>query len=104
MLIIGGIGLKYGKPQRLSECATVGARGRGSCSSSSTPSPGPAPGPAVYATDYRGNVCGVDSPVQSKKYTAYPRTQEDFLVNIAKTDPLQYKFYGARPGGRGGVR
>jgi hypothetical protein len=80
-------------------------RGCGFSASANQRAGPPAASPAaVYATDYRGNVCGVDSPVQSKKYTAYPRTQQDFLMNVAKTDPLQYKFYGARPGGRGGVR
>lgn len=34
------------------------------------------------------------------KYTTYPRTNEDFLINIAKTNPLDYKFYGARGAGR----
>lgn len=76
MFIVGGIGIRYGRPQRL-----------------------------VYGSDYRGKVCGVDEGVADKKYTAYPRTTEDFLVNVGKRNPADYKFYGAswaRAGGEGG--
>lgn len=65
MLVIGAIGIRYGKPQRL-----------------------------VYGTDYRGFTCGVDTEVKDRKYTAFPRTTEDFLTNIGKSNPLDYKFYG----------
>lgn len=65
MLVVGGIGISYGKPQRL-----------------------------VYGTDYKGRTCGVDSAVKDKRYTVYPRTTEDFLVNVGKRSPLDYKFYG----------
>ena len=65
MLIIGGIGIKYGKYQRL-----------------------------IYGTDYKGQICGVDTEVEDKIYIAYPRTNEDFLANLGKSSPLDYKFYG----------
>lgn len=65
MLIIGAIGIKYGKYQRL-----------------------------IYGTDYKGQVCGVDSEVEENIYVAYPRTNEDFLANLGKASPLDYKFYG----------
>ena len=48
----------------------------------------------VYGTDYLGRTCGVDSPVQNMRYTAYPRTNEDFVINVFKSDPLHFKFYG----------
>jgi hypothetical protein len=31
---------------------------------------------------------------ESLKYIAYPRTNEDFIANLGKTNPLDYKFYG----------
>ncbi len=65
MLVIGGIGLKYGKWQRM-----------------------------VYGTDYTGAVCGADTGREGLRYTAYPRTNEDFVANLGKTNPLDYKFYG----------
>ena len=50
---------------------------------------------AVYGTDYQGNVCGGKYSTESaNKYTAYPRTNEDFVLNVGKTNPLDYKFYG----------
>jgi len=63
MIIIGAIGLKYGKWQRL-----------------------------LYGTDYKGQVCGSD--ISSKAYVTYPRTNEDFIANLGKTNPMDYKFYG----------
>lgn len=47
----------------------------------------------VYGTDYKGQTCGVDEPVKDMKYIVYPRTNEDFLVNLTK-DPSEYTFYG----------
>lgn len=63
MIIIGAIGLRLGKWQRL-----------------------------VFGTDYNGQICGAD--VKSKSYITYPRTNEDFLANLGKTNPYDYKFYG----------
>jgi len=31
---------------------------------------------AVYGNDYKGNTCGVDKDVSSRKYTVYPRVNE----------------------------
>ncbi len=57
----------------------------------------PAPPPpsfllAVLGTDYTGNVCGADVP--GKSYITYPRTNDDFLMNFGKSNPLDYSFYG----------
>ena len=65
MLVIGAIGLKFGNPARL-----------------------------LYGTDYKGQVCGSAAAVASKKFIAYPRTNEDFLNNLQKSSPLDYTFYG----------
>lgn len=64
MLAIGGIALRLGQPQRL-----------------------------VYGNDYQGNTCGVGD-FKDRKYTVYPRVNEDFLINLGKTNPLDYKFFG----------
>lgn len=47
---------------------------------------------AVYGTDYEGKVCGWDRP--DARYVTYPRVNEDFLANLGKKNPLDYKFYG----------
>ena len=66
MLIVGAIGIKFGKWQRL-----------------------------LYGTDYQGNVCGVDDALgASAKFIVYPRTNEDFILNLQKTNPLDFSFYG----------
>jgi choline transporter-like protein 2/4/5 len=65
MIIIGAIGLRFGKWQRL-----------------------------LYGTDYKGQVCGFDGPVKDMKYITYPRTNEDFVLNMQKKSPLEYTFYG----------
>ena len=40
-------------------------------------------------------MCGVDSAAgSSATYVVYPRTNEDFLLNLQKTDPMHYSFYG----------
>ena len=42
-----------------------------------------------------GNVCGVDDALgSSANYIVYPRTNEDFILNLQKTNPLEYTFYG----------
>jgi choline transporter-like protein 2/4/5 len=64
MIIVGAIGIRLGKWQRL-----------------------------IYGTDYKGDVCGLD-PQKGKSFITYPRTNEDFLLNLQKTDPMQYSFYG----------
>jgi choline transporter-like protein 2/4/5 len=64
MITIGAIGLKYGQPGRL-----------------------------LYGVDYKGQTCGMGD-LSSKKFTAYPRMNDDFLLNLAKNSPLDYKFYG----------
>lgn len=64
MIVIGAIGLKYGNPERL-----------------------------VYGTDYTGTVCGMGAR-SSLKYTVYPRLQQDYFLNLAKSSPLDYTFYG----------
>ena len=46
---------------------------------------------AVYGVDYKGNTCGKDG---FPKYTVYPRLNEDFIINVAKSSPLDYRFYG----------
>lgn len=65
MVVVAGIALKEGNPRRL-----------------------------IYGTDYRGKVCGYDDGLKDRKLIVYPRTQEDFLINFAETNPLKYKFYG----------
>ena len=51
--------------------------------------------PPVYGTDYQGNICGGKGSTQAaNKYTTYPRTTEDFVLNVAKKNPLDYTFYG----------
>jgi solute carrier family 44 (choline transporter-like protein), member 2/4/5 len=48
----------------------------------------------LYGADYRGNTCGVEASVKTMKYTAYPRMLEDFLLNVGKTNPSEWQFYG----------
>lgn len=65
MIGIGIASRKYGEPQRL-----------------------------VYGSDYTGKTCGMDTN-EGRKYVAYPRANtEDFIANIGKTNPLEFKFYG----------
>jgi hypothetical protein len=112
MLALGAIGIRYGKPQRLGEWGVaardkpVRARPQPVAELAQPPHspplrlvtpPSAAPSPvAVYGTDYLGRTCGVDAGVASLKYTTYPRVTEDFIVNVGKSNPLDYKFYGAR--------
>lgn len=63
-LVIGTIGLIYGKPSSF-----------------------------VYGVDYEGNTCGTGAFAQ-QKYIVYPRTNQDILWNINVVNPLEYKFYG----------
>lgn len=65
MIIIGSIGIAWGNPRRL-----------------------------IFGTDYRGNVCGAEDPVKDRRLTAYPRVNEDFVMNIGRDDPADYQFYG----------
>lgn len=65
MIVIGAIGFKFGKPQRL-----------------------------VYGTDYKGRTCGTDAGVEGNYYITYPRTTEDLILNSGVKNPLDYKFYG----------
>lgn len=55
MLIIGGLGFKYGDYKRL-----------------------------IYATDYTGQICGTGS-VSGQKYAVYPRLGLDFFLNLNKS-------------------
>ncbi len=48
--------------------------------------------PAVYGADYKAQICGSD--VSEKPLITYPRTNEDYIANLAQKDPLKYKFYG----------
>lgn len=64
MFVIGGIGIRQGKWQRL-----------------------------IYGSDYVGNVCGTD-PVSGSRYIAYPRMNEDYMANFGKVNPATYTFYG----------
>lgn len=65
MVAIGIASRQYGEPQRL-----------------------------VYGSDYTGKTCGMNSN-EGRKYIAYPRANnEDFVANIGKTNPLDFKFYG----------
>ena len=64
MLVVGAIGIKFGQWQRL-----------------------------LYGTDYQGNTCGING-LSGSPYITYPRTNEDFVLNLQKTDPLTYTFYG----------
>jgi hypothetical protein len=65
MIAIGAVAIKYGKWQRL-----------------------------VYGTDYQGEVCGSATGKESSVFITYPRTNEDFIANLGKKNPLDYKFYG----------
>lgn len=47
----------------------------------------------MYGVDYQGNVCGTGAKAGAK-FTVYPRLQQDFLLNLAKSSPLDYTFYG----------
>lgn len=46
----------------------------------------------LYGTDYLGRTCGEDE-VHGLKYITYPRTAEDYLINLG-VNPLDMKFYG----------
>lgn len=66
MLAIGALGIKYGRPMRL-----------------------------LYGTDFAGRTCGAEEDgMGAKRYMTYPRTNEDFIANLGKTNPLDYTFYG----------
>jgi len=40
-------------------------------------------------------VCGLDAkPGADSKFIVYPRVNEDFILNLQKTNPLDYTFYG----------
>lgn len=84
MLIVGGIGLKYGNPERLGAYrAPVGARVRASHTISARRRPrrpilARAPFCAVYGTDYQGHVCGVDTEVKGASSRARRRSRRDF--------------------------
>lgn len=48
---------------------------------------------AVYGTDYKARICGVDEGLENRVFTAYPRIIEDYLLNLgvrctAPTRPL----------------
>jgi solute carrier family 44 (choline transporter-like protein), member 2/4/5 len=55
MIVIAGIAFDNGNPSRL-----------------------------LYGTDYQGNVCGTGD-YKDMKYITYPRTTEDFLINVGKS-------------------
>jgi hypothetical protein len=43
---------------------------------------------AVYGNDYKGNTCGVDKDVSSRKYTVYPRVNEVCVAPVLRPWPL----------------
>jgi hypothetical protein len=45
-------------------------------------------GRAVYGNDYKGNTCGVDKDVSSRKYTVYPRVNEVRVAPVVRPWPL----------------
>jgi hypothetical protein len=91
MTIIGAFGFAYGKPQRLGERGCrEGWRWGGVGSGAHAhlrllPHPR---GRAAYGNDYKGNTCGVDKDVSSRKYTVYPRVNEVCVAPVLRPWPL----------------
>eukprot|EP01138_Halocafeteria_seosinensis_P008114 gb/GECG01008292.1/.p1 GENE.gb/GECG01008292.1/~~gb/GECG01008292.1/.p1 ORF type:complete len:402 (+),score=27.88 gb/GECG01008292.1/:1-1206(+) len=50
----------------------------------------------VFGTDYRGKTCGVDESVKDRKFTAFPRPNQDMLINHNVDSPADFQFYGVR--------